>query len=90
VSIVVDAISVYCVELHNLYCSPDIIRMIKSKRMRCTGHVARMEKINAYRVLVGKPEGKRLLGIPRRRRDDNIKMHLREVGWGGMDWIDLA
>jgi hypothetical protein len=48
------------------------------------------EKRNAYRILVGKPEGKRPLGRPRRRWDDNIKMNLREIGWGGMDWIDLA
>jgi hypothetical protein len=48
------------------------------------------EKRNAYRILVGKPEGKRPLGRPRRRWDDNIRMDLREIGWGGMDWIDLA
>jgi hypothetical protein len=60
-------------ELHNLYSSPNIIRMIKSRRMRCAGHVARMrEKRNAYSVLVGKPEGKRPLGRPRRRWVDNI------------------
>jgi hypothetical protein len=49
-----------------------------------------MEKRNAYRILVGKPEGKRPLGRPRRRWEDNIKMDLTEIGWGGMDWIDLA
>jgi hypothetical protein len=60
--------------------------IIKSKRMRWTGHVARMgEKSNAYRILVGKPEGKRPLGRPRRRWDDNIRMDLREIGWCGMD-----
>ncbi|PNF40800.1 Surfeit locus protein 1 [Cryptotermes secundus] len=65
--------------------------MIKSKRMRWAGHVTRMEKTrNAYRILVGKPEGKRPLGRPRRRWVDNIKMDLREIGWDGMDWIDLA
>jgi hypothetical protein len=65
--------------------------MIKSRRMRWAGHVARTgEKRNAYRILVGKPEGKRQLGRPRRRWVDNIKMDLREVGWDGMDWIDLA
>jgi hypothetical protein len=48
------------------------------------------EKRNAYRILVGKPEGKRPLGRPRRKWEDNIKMYLREIGWGGMDWIDLA
>jgi hypothetical protein len=78
-------------KLHNLYCSPSIIRIIKSRRMRWAGHVARMgEKRNAYRILVGKPEGKRPLGRPRRRWEDNIRMDLREIGWGGMDWIDLA
>jgi transcription termination factor 2 len=70
---------------------PSIIRMIKSRRMRWAGHIARMgQKRNAYRILVGKPEGKRPLGRPRRRRVDNIKMDLREIGWDGMDWIDLA
>jgi hypothetical protein len=65
--------------------------MIKSRRMRWAGHVARMgEKRNAYRILVGKPEGKRPLGRPRCRWVDNIKMDLREIGWDGMDWIDLA
>jgi hypothetical protein len=65
--------------------------MIKSRRMRWAGHVAGMgPKRNAYRILVGKPEGKRPLGRPRRRWVDNIKMDLREIGWDGMDWIDLA
>jgi hypothetical protein len=65
--------------------------MIKSRRMRWAGHVARMgEKRNAYRILVGNPEGKRPLGRPRRRWVDNIEMDLREIGWDGMDWIDLA
>jgi hypothetical protein len=78
-------------ELHNLYASPNIIRMIKSRRMRWEGHVARMgEKRNAYRILVGKPEGRRPLGRPRRRGVDNIKMDLRETGWDGVDWVDLA
>jgi hypothetical protein len=64
--------------LHNLYSSPNIIRMIKSRRMTWAGHVARMrEKRNAYRILVGKPEGKRPLGRPRRRWVDNIKRDLR-------------
>jgi hypothetical protein len=67
-----------------LYSSLDIIRQIKSRRMRWTGHVARMgEGRNVYRVLVGKPEGKRPLGIPRRRWEDGIKTELREIGWGG-------
>ncbi|PNF30021.1 hypothetical protein B7P43_G05842, partial [Cryptotermes secundus] len=78
-------------ELHNFYSSPGIIRMIESRRMRWAGHVARTgEKRNAYRILVGKPEGKRPLGRPRHRWVDNIKMDLREIGWDGMDWIDLA
>jgi hypothetical protein len=78
-------------ELHNLYSSPSIIRMIKSRRMRWAGHVTRMRaKRNAYRILVGNPEGKRPLGRPRRRWVDNIKMDLREIRWDGIDWIDLA
>jgi hypothetical protein len=65
--------------------------MIKSRRMRLAGHVARMEgKRNAYIILVGKPEGKRPLGRPRLGWIHNIKMNLREAGWGDMDWIDLA
>jgi hypothetical protein len=82
---------VHNVEIHNLYSSPYIIRMIKSKRMRWAGNVARMgEKMNAYRVLLGKPEGKRPLGRTGRRWEDNIKIDLRRVGWGSMDWIDVA
>jgi hypothetical protein len=78
-------------ELHNLYSSPDTIRQIKSRRMRWAGHVARMgEGKNVYRVLVGKPEGKRQLGRPRRRWEDGIKMDLREIGWGRVEWIHLA
>ncbi|KAJ4451853.1 hypothetical protein ANN_03331 [Periplaneta americana] len=78
-------------ELHALYSSPDIIRNIKSRRLRWAGHVARMgESRNAYRVLVGRPAGKRPLGRPRRRWEDNIKMDLREVGYDGRDWINLA
>jgi hypothetical protein len=65
--------------------------MIKSRRVRWAGHVARIgEKRNAYRILVGNPEGKRPLGRPRRRWEDNIRMDLREIGWGGMNWIYLA
>jgi hypothetical protein len=78
-------------ELHNLYSWPIIIRMIRSRMRRCAEHVARMkQKRNAYRMLVGKPKGKSPLGRPRRRWVNNVKMDLREVGWGGMDWIDLA
>jgi hypothetical protein len=73
-------------ELHNLYCSPNMIRMIKSGRIRWTGNVARMgAKMNAYRILVGTLEGKRPLGRHRHRWEDNIKMELRGIGWGGMD-----
>jgi hypothetical protein len=64
-------------ELHDLYCSPTTVRVIKSRRMRWAGHVACMaEGIVVYRVFVGKPEGKRSLGCPRRRWEDNIKMDL--------------
>jgi hypothetical protein len=78
-------------ELNDLYCSLNIVLVIKSRRMRLAGHVARMgEERGVYRVLVGKPEGKRPLERPRRRWVDNIKMDLQEVGCGYMDWIGLA
>jgi hypothetical protein len=78
-------------ELRDLYSSPSVIRIIKSRRMRWAGHVARMvEKRNAYRLLMRKPEGKRPLGRPRRTCVDNIKIDLLEIGWGGVDWIGLA
>jgi len=78
-------------ELNDLCSSPNIVRMIKSRRMRWPGHVARMgEEREVYRVLVGKPEGKRPLGRPRRRWLDNIRADLQEVGCGYMDWIGLA
>jgi len=78
-------------ELNDLYCSHNILRVIKSRRMRWVGHVARMgERRGAYRDLVGKPEGKRPLGSPRRRWNDYIKMDLQEVECGAMDWIELA
>jgi hypothetical protein len=78
-------------ELRDLCSSPSIIRIIRSRRMRWEGHVASMgEKRNAYRLLVGKPEGKRPLERPRRRWVDNIMMDLGEVGWGDVDWIGLA
>ena len=78
-------------ELNYLYSLSNIVRVIKSRRMRWTGHVARMRNKNGvYRALVGKPEGKRPLGRPRRRWENNIKMYLQLVGCGGMDWIELA
>jgi hypothetical protein len=81
----------YNEELHDLYWSPTILRVIKSRRMRWAGHVARMGEGRAvYRVLVGKPERKTPLGRPRRRWEDNIKVDLQEVRCGGMDWIELA
>jgi hypothetical protein len=73
-------------ELHNSYSSPSIIRIIKSRRMRWAGHAVRMGMTrNASRILLGKPEGKRPLGRPRCRWVDNIKIDLKETGWGGMD-----
>ncbi|KAJ4430087.1 hypothetical protein ANN_22296 [Periplaneta americana] len=78
-------------ELHALYSSPDIIRNIKSRRLRWAGYVARMgESRSAYRVLVGRPEGNRPLGRPRRMWEDNIKMDLREVRYYDREWINLA
>jgi hypothetical protein len=78
-------------ELHILFSSPNIIRQIKSRRMRWAGHVARMrEERNVYRVLMGKSEGKKPLERPRRRWEDGIRMDLREIGWGSEDWIQLA
>jgi hypothetical protein len=78
-------------ELHNLYLFPDIIRQVKSRRMRWAGHVARMgEDRKVYKVLVGKPEGRRPLGRPSRRWEDEIRMDLREIGLGGVDWIRLS
>jgi len=77
-------------ELNDLYSSPNIVRVTKST-MRWVRHVARMgERRVVYRILVGKPGGKRPLGRPRRRWEDNIKMDLQEVGCGGMGWIELA
>jgi len=78
-------------ELNDLYCSPNIVRVIKLRRMRWAGHVARMgERRGIYRVLVGKPEEKRPLGRPGRRWEDNIKMDLQEEGCGDVKWIKLA
>jgi len=78
-------------ELNDMYSSPNIVRVIKSRRMRWAGYVARIrERRGVYRVLVGKPEGKGPLARPRRRWEDNIKMDLQEVGCEGMDWMELA
>ena len=78
-------------ELNDLYSSPNIVRVIKSRRLRWAGHVARMEEgRGVHKVLVWKPEGKRPLGRTRRRWEDNIKMDLQEVGCGVVDWIELA
>jgi hypothetical protein len=91
-----DEVTGECRRLHNeqlndLYSSPNIVRVIKWRRMSWAGHVARMgEAREVYRVLVGKPEGKRPLGRPRRRWVDNIRMDLQEVGCGHVDWIVLA
>jgi len=77
-------------ELNDMYSSPNIVRVIKSRRMRWVGYVARMvEGRGVYRIVVGN-EGRRTLGRPRRRWEDNIKMDLQEVGCRGMDWIELA
>jgi hypothetical protein len=81
-------------ELNDLYSSPTIIWVIKSRRMRWAGHVARMRKgRGAYRILVGRLEGRRPLGRPRHRWEDNIKMDLQEVGWGawtGLTWLRIG
>jgi hypothetical protein len=78
-------------ELYALYSSPSIIRVIKLRRFRWAGHVARMgERRDAYRALVGKPEGREPLGRPRRKWENNIKIDFRELGWEDIDWIDLA
>jgi hypothetical protein len=78
-------------ELKDLYSLPNIVRVIKSRRMRWAGHVARLgEGRGAYRVLVGKPKGKRPLGRSRRRWEDNIRVDFQEVGFGCVDWTGLA
>ena len=79
------------IELYALYSSPNIIRNLKSRRLRWAGHVVRMGKSgSAYKVLVGTPEGKRPLLRPRRRWEDNIKMDLKEVGSDARKWMDFA
>jgi hypothetical protein len=78
-------------ELYDLYSSPSIVRVIKARRMRWAGHVARMGEVRgAFNILVGRPKGRRPLGRPRRRWEDNIKMDLGEIGFGDVDWIHLA
>jgi len=78
-------------ELRNVYGSLTIIRVIKSRRIRWAEHVACMGAVrNVYEILVGKPEGRRPLVRPRRRWEDNIRMDVREIGWGGVDWMRLV
>jgi hypothetical protein len=78
-------------ELRALYSSPGIVRVIRARRMRWAGHVARMRELRgAYDISIGRPEGRRQLGRPRSRWEDNMKMDLREIGFGDVDWIHLA
>jgi hypothetical protein len=78
-------------ELHGLHSSPSIVRVNKARRVRWAGHVARMGEVRgAYNILIGRPEGRRPLGRPRRRWEDNIKIDLREMGFGDVDWIHWA
>jgi hypothetical protein len=78
-------------ELHSLYSSHNIVRVIKARRMRWAGHVARIgEGRGVHKVLFGRPEGKRPLGRPRHRWEENIKLDLREIGIDGVNWIQLA
>ena len=78
-------------ELHSLYRSHNIVWMIKSRRLRLPGHVARMEEgRSAFKILTGKPTGKRLVGKPRRRWEDNIRMDLEEIGINARNWVDSA
>jgi hypothetical protein len=77
--------------MRSLYSSPSIVRVIKARRMRWAGHVARIGEVRgAYNILVGRSEGRRPRGRPGRRWEDNIKMDLREIGFRDVDWIDLA
>jgi hypothetical protein len=79
-----------CRNENNLYSSPSIITMIKSRRVKWARHVARIVKRYVYKILVGEPEEKKPLGRPRRSWVDNIKIDLREIGWDDVDWIDVA
>ena len=91
-----DEVTGECRKLHNeeltdLYTSHNVVLVMKLRRIKWAGHVARMgDRRDVYRILVGKAEGKRPLGRPRRRWENNIKMDLQEMGCGGMDWIDLT
>jgi len=89
--VTVDWRKLHSEELYDLYSSPNIFRVIKSRRMRWAGHVAHMgDRRGVYRVLVGKPGGKSQLGRPRLRWEDNVKMDLQEVRCKGAEWIKLA
>ena len=78
-------------ELHSLYGSPNIVRVIKSRRLTWAGHIARMEKgRSAFKILTGKPTGKIALGRPRRRWEDNIRMDLEEIGINACNWVDSS
>jgi hypothetical protein len=80
-----------CYEVYNMYPSPNILQLTKSRRIKWAGYVERMgEMRNLYRILVGKPQEKRSLTRPRRRRGDNMRKDLREIKWEGVDWIHLA
>jgi hypothetical protein len=82
---------IWVLELHGLYSLPGIVRVIKARRMRWAGHVVCMGLLRcAYNILVRRPEGRRPLGRPRHRWEDNINMDLREIGFGDVDWIHLA
>jgi hypothetical protein len=86
-----DVKSLHNEELHGLYSSPSIVRVIKARRMRWAWHVARVGEVRgAYNILIGRSEGRRPLGRPRCRWEDNIKMDFREIGFGDVDWINLA
>jgi hypothetical protein len=76
-------------ELHGLHSLPSIVRVMKARRMRWVGHVAHMGEVRGSYILVGRPEGRRPLGRPRHRWEDNIKKDLTEIGFGDVDWIDL-
>jgi hypothetical protein len=80
----------YWRRLHNIYASPNIIKVIKSRRMRWVGYAAHRDMRNAYRICIGKPERKMPFERPRYRWKDNMRMEVREIGWEGVDWIHVA